>query len=306
MPADSLSHWHILGAGAIGGLWALRLHAIGCPVTLLDPRPAAPRRTICLQADGRRYCHEFACRPAMAPLSPLLVTTKAASSKGALTPLLQLLSPGDIVVLLQNGMGVDEWLQAERPDLCVVTGITTDGVFRESRDELVMAGQGTTRLGGETPASQRVAASIAQQWATTGADVSATPDIRAERWMKLAINCAINPLTALYRCRNGELASHPDALSTMAEVCREIAAVMRAERIDTSADALYERALDVARRTAANTSSMLADVLAGMPTEVDFMNGHVVAVAARHGIAAPTNARLLAAIHALDPARLST
>ena len=75
---------------------------------------------------------------------------------------------------------------------------------------------------------------------------------------------------------------------------------MRAEGIEASADALYERVLDVARRTAANTSSMLADVLAGKYTEVDFMNGHVVAVAARHGLVAPANARLLAAIRALQ------
>lgn len=301
MPPPSLSHWHILGVGAIGGLWALRLQAIGCHVTLLDHRPAAPTRLLCLQADGRRYCHEFACRAAAIPLPPLLVTTKAASTKAALAPLLNLLAPGDIVVLLQNGMGVDEWLQTERPDLCVITGITTDGVFRKSRDELVLAGRGSTRLGGESPASHQVAVHIAQQWSTTGADVSATPDIRRERWLKLAVNCAINPLTALHRCRNGELANHPDALSTMAEVCREVAAVMRAEGIEASADALYERVLDVARRTAANTSSMLADVLAGKSTEVDFMNGHVVAVAARHGLVAPANARLLAAIRALQP-----
>ena len=301
MTPPSLSHWHVLGAGAIGGLWALRLQAIGCRVTLLEPHPAAPKRTLCLQADDERDCQDFDCSSGNAPLSPLLVATKAASTKAALTPLLRLLAPDDIVVLLQNGMGVDEWLKAERPDLCLITGITTDGVFRKSRNELVLAGRGSTQLGGETPASHQAAEQIAQQWATTGADVTATAAIRTERWMKLAINCAINPLTALYRCRNGELMHYPDALATMAEVCREVAAVMHAEGIEASGDALYERALDVARRTEANTSSMLADVLAGRPTEVDFMNGHIVAVAARHGLAAPANARLVTAIHALQP-----
>ena len=61
--------------------WALRLQAIGCHVTLLDHRPAAPTRLLCLKADGRRYCHEFACRAAAIPLPPLLVTTKAASAE---------------------------------------------------------------------------------------------------------------------------------------------------------------------------------------------------------------------------------
>lgn len=306
MSRPDLSHWHVLGAGAIGGLWALRLQAIGCRVTLLAASPEYFPRRLCLLADGIRHCHDFATGPGVPPLSPLLVTTKAGTTKAALAPLLDSLAADNIVLLLQNGMGIDDWLRQQRPDLTLITGITTDGVYRESRNELVLAGRGQTLMGGDTAQEQAIANAIARQWSTTGAKVAAVPDIRAQRWLKLAVNCAINPLTALHRCRNGDLVHHPDAVATMAAVCREAAEVMQAEGVPAEGDALLARALEVCGLTAGNTSSMLADVLAGNITEIDFMNGHVVAVAARHGLRAPANAALVAAIHALHPSGLSS
>lgn len=301
----SLSHWHILGAGAIGGLWAFRLFSTGCEVTLIGRSSSLESmQRLCLVEAGQKTCHDFPVRlpHTHQPLPILLITTKAGDTATALTPLLDDLHPGNIVVLLQNGMGVDEWVKQQRPDLFIVTGITTDGVFREDRQTLVLAGNGKTLLGGETPEEQQLAQRVAGQWQASGADVEAVPDIRLRRWQKLAINCAINPLTALLRCRNGELEHHADALATMRSLCAEVAATMQAEGLPANGDELFENACRVARQTAANTSSMLADVMAGRPTEIEFMNAHVARVALRHGIPAPTNQAITQAVRALHPA----
>lgn len=300
----SLSHWHVLGAGAIGGLWAIRLRTGGYQVSLIEHSSfAAPHRPLCLMDEGQETCRDFSVRPPYChdSLSPLLVTTKAGDTATALIPLLDDMKPGDIVLLLQNGMGVDDWLRQQRPDLCILTGITTDGVFRKSRNHLMLAGKGKTLLGGETPEEQLIAAQIAYQWSNCRATVEAVPDIRLRRWQKLAINCAINPLTALYHCRNGELEYRADALATMRELCTEVAAIMQAEGLPACGDALFTDACQIARQTAANTSSMLADVIAGRNTEIDFMNGHVVSMALRHGIPVPTNQAIIQAIRALHP-----
>ncbi|HEX4937646.1 MAG TPA: 2-dehydropantoate 2-reductase [Candidatus Kapabacteria bacterium] len=294
----SLSHWHILGAGAIGGLWALRLQAIGCNVTLLEAVLSSPLRQLCLKADGANHCHAFPV--SMVAQSPLLVTTKAGDTIDALRPVLDSLPSGSSLVLLQNGMGVDDLIRQQRPDLRIITGITTDGVFRENRNQLVLAGQGITLLGGETPAEQDIANDIAQQWSRTGATVSAATDIRIRRWQKLAINCAINPLTARYRCRNGELLDKPEALATMQAICHEVAAVMHAEGMAADGDDLFGKAKEVAFQTGANTSSMLADVQAGRRTEIDFMNGYIVHLASRHGLTVPANKAITAAIRLLS------
>lgn len=304
MVHSSLSHWHILGAGAIGGLWAIRLLASGHRVTLIERHPSAtPHRQVCLIQDGQETCRDILVLPAHShvTLSPLLVTTKAGDTAAALAPLFDDLQHGDIVLLLQNGMGVDEWLRQQRPDLRILTGITTDGVFRKNRNTLVLAGAGKTLLGGETHEEQELAARIARQWREGGALVEAVPDIRLQRWQKLATNCAINPLTALYRCRNGELESNAEALATMRTLCAEVAATMQAEGLPANGEDLFVNACRVARQTAANTSSMLADVMAGRNTEIDFMNAHVVRVASRHGIPTPANRAITQAIRALYP-----
>jgi 2-dehydropantoate 2-reductase len=304
IPPVSLSHWHILGAGAIGGLWAIRLHELGCRVSLIEhASPLTTHRTLYLLRRDREVCHDFPVRALNdhhSP-SPLLVTTKARDTATALAPLLKHLRSGDIVLLLQNGMGVDDRLRQQRSDLTILTGITTDGVFRTHRSHLTLAGMGKTLLGGETTVEQAIATQIAQQWQRSDAEVIAVPDIRQHRWQKLAINCVINPLTALYRCRNGELENHAKAITTMRTICTEVAAVMQAEGLATNGEELFTLARQIARQTAANTSSMLADVLAGKATEIDFMNGYVVNVALRHGIPTPTNQDLLQAIRALHP-----
>lgn len=299
-PADS---WHVLGAGAIGGLWAVRLAQHGIPVTLITRGTTTGTRTLTLRHDDNVTVHTFPETTAHAcgRIAHLLVATKAHLTADAIAPLLPRLAPGTPVLLLQNGMGQDAPLRAQRPDLCLLAGISTDGVYRMQRDELVLAGIGETLVGSEDPRCVTVAQSVAGMLAGTGARVRFAADIRQRRWQKLAVNCAINALTARYRCRNGDLLHNTEALAVMQAVCREIAAVMQAEGLRADADALFEGARAAAAATAANISSLRADVEAGRPTEIRFLNGHVLARAEAHGIAAPANAALLAEILALSP-----
>ena len=59
----------------------------------------------------------------------------------------------------------------------------------------------------------------------------------------------------------------------------------------------FERGLATCAATAANRSSMLQDIAAGRPTEIDAINGAIVALGARHRIATPLNAALVALVH---------
>lgn len=298
-PSSPSAPWHVLGAGAIGGLQALRMAARGQAVELVA-RDDAPTRTLVLREGDQEYAHPFVQRRpgATGPVTRLLVATKSQQTAAALAPVLADLAPGAMVVLLQNGMGAEDALLARRPDLHVLLAITTDGVFRPGRDTLVLAGRGDTLLGPLRPADASLARATA-----AALDMAFAPDIVQRRWLKLAVNCALNPLTALHRCRNGELLDRPDALATMREVCAEVAAVMRAEGLAADSGALFDLACETARRTAANLSSMRVDADAGRETEIRFLNGFVAARGAVHDLPTPANARLVAAVEALRPAR---
>lgn len=293
--------WHVLGAGAIGGLWALRMVRIGLPVTLLAHGNSSGTRELSIEEKSGIFSHRFIEVPIADSgcITHLLVCTKAQLTTRAITPLLPFLHRGATILLLQNGMGQDDWLQAQRPDICLLAGSSTDGVWRRDRDHLVQAGIGETFIGAAQISDQATARTLATCLNDTDWPVHFDADINKRRWLKLAMNCAINPLTAIYRCRNGELLEKPEALATMLSVCAEVAEVMKAEGMETDTETLFKSACAAAEKTAANLSSMYADVAAGRETEIVFINGHVLACARRHGISTPANTALVKKIHQL-------
>ncbi|HXH04441.1 MAG TPA: 2-dehydropantoate 2-reductase, partial [Candidatus Competibacteraceae bacterium] len=118
-------------------------------------------------------------------------------------------------------------------------------------------------------------------------------DIKTRLWHKLAINCAINPLTALLGCRNGELLDLPGERRVLRIICEEAAQVMAAEGIIGDAEELYARVCIIIEATADNYSSMLQDLRAGRSTEIDYLNGYLLRQGAAHGIPLPCNTLLL-------------
>ena len=88
---------------------------------------------------------------------------------------------------------------------------------------------------------------------------------------------------------NGELLERPSARSLMGALAQEAANVAYAENINLPFDDPVAAVEEVARKTAANRSSMLQDVLRGAPTEIDAICGAIVRVAEKHKLGAPAN-----------------
>ena len=118
-------------------------------------------------------------------------------------------------------------------------------------------------------------AGIAHQWST---------DILARLWRKLALNCAINPLTVLHDCRNGGLSEHP---AEVAILCTELTELLQRCGQPAAADNLHEEVQRVIHATAANYSSMHQDVALGRRTEISYLLGYACAAAQRHGLQLP-------------------
>ena len=118
-------------------------------------------------------------------------------------------------------------------------------------------------------------------------------------WGKLAVNAAINPLTAVLQMPNGEVLSRPSARQLSADLAREVAAVALAMKINlpnTDPVAIAER---VAEKTSENHSSMYQDILRGAPTEIDAICGAVVAAGKETRVATPANYAMWKLIHAV-------
>lgn len=285
--------WHILGAGSLGSLWATRLARAGVPVRLIlrDPRrlaayQAAGGLTLVDQGQARRHAIPAELPTADGPIQRLLVACKAYDAEAAVAPLLPRLSPDAELVLLQNGLGSQDAVALGAPHARCVLASSTEGAFREEDFRVVFAGQGFTWLG--DPLRPGAPAWLGDL-SDAGIPHAWTPDILSRLWRKLALNCAINPLTVLHDCRNGGLLEHP---AEVAVLCSELVELLQRCGQPAAAENLLEDVQRVIQATAANFSSMHQDVASGRRTEISYLLGYACATAARHHVAVPHLDRL--------------
>ncbi|MDH4654558.1 MULTISPECIES: putative 2-dehydropantoate 2-reductase [unclassified Pseudomonas] len=280
--------WHILGAGSLGSLWAARLARAGKSVRLilrdrarLKTYEAAGGLTLVEQGRAQQYAIPAGLPSNAGPISRLLVACKAYDAEAAVQPLLPHLAPGAELILLQNGLGSQDAVALRLPHARCILASSTEGAFRESDFRVVYAGHGFTWLGDPL---QPAAPAWLDELEQAGIPHGWTPDILSRLWRKLALNCAINPLTVLYNCRNGGLAEHPAEVNVL---CIELADLLRRCGQPDAAEGLHEEVQRVIQATAANYSSMYQDVANSRRTEISYLLGHACASAARHRISLP-------------------
>ncbi len=300
--------WNILGAGAIGCLWASALHSAGRQPRLLLREPASLQRYraaggVTLVRDGEAHTHaiDANCAAAVtAPLRQLLITTKAHQTLEALAPLATQLAPDATVVLLQNGLGVAEQLRQHYPGLRIYQASTTEGAYRSAPFRVVHAGRGSTVIGAAGNSERSQLAACAAGLSAPPLAVSVSDDIERILWRKLAVNCAINPLTAIHHCRNGELLERPEVLEELHAVVEEIVCLSKALGYSDWVEGMLDTVLGVAHATGANRSSMLQDLESGRLTEIDYISGHLCRLADAKSIDLPANRALLDQVHTLE------
>lgn len=282
----------IIGSGALACLFAARLAAVGQRVQMLagwSAGLAALQKdgVTLVSADGTRqsYAVQVSANPAdFAGAQVALVLVKSWQTTRAAQRLKECLAADGVALTLQNGLGNREALAAVLSEERVAAGVITTGATLVAPGEVRWGGEGTISLGthprlGELP-------QVLQQ---AGFKVVTDQDVASLAWSKLVINAAINPLTALLNVPNGELLTRPKAQELSAELAAEVAAVARAQGVALTFADPVAAALDVAKRTAANFSSMLQDVQRGAQTEIDAICGAVVRAGAAAGVPTPVN-----------------
>ena len=289
-------HWHLLGAGAIGCLYAGHLRSSGCDISLIMRKGKQPASLPIITEHGgiRSEQHVPVVTPnSHAPISHLVITTKAYDVSEAVASIAHLLSENSVVVLLVNGMGLVEQLAADWPHLNIFCGTTTEGAYCLAPQHIQHTGRGKTRIGKQ---GEKKPPPWFEKWSDAIDTCVWDSDIEAALWSKMAINCIINPLTALHNCANGELSQRPELITQVTTLCGEVSKITRAAGFTAIAAALPQLVAGVIAATANNRSSMLQDVENGRRTEIDYITGFLLRVADQHGIDAPHNRALLGSI----------
>jgi len=285
-------HIVIIGHGAIGLLWAHHFIKAQHQVTLLSRReqlPPSSQTLIC--NNGKSTTNQLSFSHNMPTNYDLiLVTTKAYQVHNGLSPLLDNITAP--IILLHNGMGAVETLSLKASQQ-VMLATTTHGALLV-KEQLTHTGLGKTIIGNY----QKISPAQLAQWQHLLQDclphVETHNNITQPLLLKLAINCVINPLTAIAQCKNGEL-TKPEFQTQISAIVDELHPVIF--HLDNTwpytASALTSIIIDVATATAENYSSMAQDVKYKRQTEIDFINGYIVQQGQRLGLAMIENKALL-------------
>jgi 2-dehydropantoate 2-reductase len=228
----------------------------------------------------------------------LIITTKAAATLEIFSDLKDHLKNTSRILLLQNGMGQQEeasaWLKQNRISAELWVASSTEGAYKADSGTVIYAGKGQTvagrwQLSGETAKAQ------------LPPSMKLATDIKQVLHEKLAINAIINPLTAHYRCRNGELLTSTGKHSDFKALSIEVATLFKELNWKTGFD-IQQQAAKVAEATAQNQSSTFQDVLHQRRTELPYICGYLLQHARQNGLNAPLTESLYQSISALEAA----
>ena len=289
-----------MGAGAIGGLLAVKLARAGEDVTVVARGPhldAIRERGLKLVAGGG----EESARPRAidrvadaGPQDVVVLAVKAHQLAPIAGEVAARLGPETLVVTAQNGIpwwyffkhgGPHEGTRlesvdpagavAERIDVDRVIGsilypaaeIVAPGVIRHVEGNRVSLGE---LDGAETERLRR----LVELFRRAGFKSRASSDLRSEIWVKLWGNCTFNPVSALAHATLVDMCRFPLTRSLVAAMMREAQAV--GEKLGVTFAVPIEKRIAGAEGVGAHKTSMLQDVEAGRPMELEALVGSVV------------------------------
>lgn len=319
----------VLGSGAIGSVLGGRMAAAGSPVWLVDGWPEHVRamRERGLLIDGlygelRTPVHALTfdeLRQLPGPIDVGFLAVKSYDTAGVVERVRPLLAPDGVIVSVQNGLNEEAIAQiigAERTIGAVTrlsAALVGPGQVRETREPVPF---GLGELDGRmTERLRRIAALMAPT-----APCELTDNIWGKLWSKLMLNCIMNPTCGVSGLTCGQVWEHPIGQRILFRVCQEGVDVghalgvrfepaggMDMELLATRDAALRPRAeahaMAYARASQQVRPSMLQDLQKGRRTEIDYLNGHVVAKAREMGRELPTNVALVRMVKEIEAGR---
>ena len=289
----------VVGAGAIGGWVAARLALAGNEVMALTSRGTL--KALEIDEGGASATASFGEFDGAADL--LVIAVKAPALPAIAPNLAPMIGPGTMIVPMLNGVPwwfvAGEPLRSVDPDGAIAAAIPTDRLIgcvvhascsRAAPDHVIVKHADKLIIGEpEGGTSERLATLFALlEQAGLKPDISG--NVRRAIWYKLWGNATINPLSALTRASADKILADPASRGWMLEGMTELAAVGAAIGCPISESG--EDRMAVTARLGAFKTSMLQDVEAGRPIELEALLGAPREIAGRHGIATPALDRL--------------
>lgn len=294
----------VMGAGAVGCYFGGLLARAGHDVTFVG----RPDHVAAINAHGllMETTTFRAHAPARATTDPgsvetpdlLLFCVKSGDTEAAGRALAGRVGPQTHILSLQNGVDNAERLAAI-VGVAALPAIVYAGVEMAGAGHVKHHGRGELVIG-DSPAS----GAIAEALSAAGIPTRVRADIDVALWTKLVVNCAYNALSAAGPLPYAPMMQTPGVRETVEDAVAECVAVAKACGVALPPDILAST-FALAESMPGQLSSTAQDLMRARPTEIDFLNGHIVRKGAAHGIPTPTNRALLVVVRLAEKARAS-
>jgi len=315
----------VVGAGAIGGFMGARLAQYDHEVSLIARGPhlaAIQANGLKLVQDGEEIvANNVIATDDIAELGVqdvVLMALKSHQIHAVLDKLPNIIGPKTVMVTLQNGIPwwyfqkltgdyENRFVETSDPGGVLAKAIDPDCVVgciaypaaTISEPGIIQHIEGIRFPIGELDGTQSARAQkIAEAFVEAGFKAPVLDDIRSEIWLKLWGNLTFNPISAMTHATLEAICQFPLTRETAATMMSEAQQV--AEKLGASFRVSLERRIEGAEKVGKHKTSMLQDVEAGKPLEIDGMLGVVIELADMTAIPVPTLKAVYACVSLLN------
>ena len=284
----------VVGTGAIGGFYGGKLAQAGASVSTLcrsDYELVKSKGiTVTSTLGNFHFTPEKVIRDLGEygpPPDYILVGLKVLPEIDTAKIIKEMVGPETAIVLLQNGVEIEEPVARAFPDNEIISGLAFICATRTSPGLIDHTDFGRLVIG-RFPVGKSVKVDeLARLFNKTGMNCEVTEDVVTARWRKLVWNAPFNPISVLGGGADTKtMVENPESLELARNVMEEVCLIAEAAGHPLSGEVVQQN-IDGTRAMAPYKSSMLVDFEAARPMEIEAILGNGLRVAERHGVSTP-------------------
>jgi 2-dehydropantoate 2-reductase len=299
---------YVLGAGAVGCYFGGMLARANQDVTFIARLERAKAlNEFGLEMDCKAF-HETVKVKASSDLALLrdadlvLLCVKSLDTEQTLSEIKSILPNTAVLLSLQNGVANVEIASKTISNriyaavVYVAAGMIGQRTMKHhGRGELLIGG-----LGNNTADDQENLERIRHLFEAANVPCLITSQIKRDMWLKFLVNCSFNAISGIGQIPYGEMVKSPEIVQLIEEITKEFLAVAALEDVKISMSEALTANDSIATTMVTQVSSTAQDLSRGKKTEIDFLNGYIVELGRRHGIATPYNESVHALVKMLE------